>query len=244
MSQAKYRLSSIQAMHGKTVSLTIDELTIAAGELHLLAGSNGSGKSTLLGILAFLNKPQRGTVYFDGAPVSWEPKECTALRRRVTLLHQTPYLFSGSVAANVSFGLVARGAGKESAQSVVRESLERVGLEGFELRKARQLSGGESRRVALARALACKSEVLLLDEPFANVDRASGALLESVVTSLVASGITVVISSHDELLGAKLGARVIRLEDGKLEDGRHEDGRRNRRQGNRHPKNFCAKQGE
>jgi tungstate transport system ATP-binding protein len=148
------------------------------------------------------------------------------------------------VAANVSFGLVARGAGKESAQSVVRESLERVGLEGFELRKARQLSGGESRRVALARALACKSEVLLLDEPFANVDRASGALLESVVTSLVASGITVVISSHDELLGAKLGARVIRLEDGKLEDGRHEDGRRNRRQGNRHPKNFCAKQGE
>jgi ABC-type sulfate/molybdate transport systems ATPase subunit len=60
----------------------------------------------------------------------------------------------------------------------------------------------------------------------------------------VAGGITVVISSHDELLGAKLGARVIRLEDGKLEDGRHEDGRRNRRQGNRHPKNFCAKQGE
>jgi ABC-type sulfate/molybdate transport systems ATPase subunit len=65
--------------------------------------------------------------------------------------------------------------------------------------------------------LACKSEALLLDEPFANVDRASAALLESVVTSLVAGGITVVISSHDELLGAKLGARVIRLEDGRIE---------------------------
>ena len=60
MSQAKYRLSSIQAVHGKTVSLAIDELTIAAGETHLLVGSNGSGKSTLLGILAFLNKPQQG----------------------------------------------------------------------------------------------------------------------------------------------------------------------------------------
>jgi tungstate transport system ATP-binding protein len=65
--------------------------------------------------------------------------------------------------------------------------------------------------------LACKSEALLLDEPFANVDRASAALLESVVASLVAGGMTVVISSHDELLGAKLGARVIRLEDGKLD---------------------------
>jgi tungstate transport system ATP-binding protein len=203
-------------MYGKTVGVSIDELTIAAGELHVLAGSNGSGKSTLLNILAFLDKPEHGIVKFCGEPVNWEPKECTLLRRRVTLLQQNPYMFSGTVAANVSFGLVARGLDKESTRRMVRESLERVGLAGFELRNARRLSGGESRRVALARALACNSEVLLLDEPLAQVDQESATLIESLVTWLAAGGTTIVMSSHDEHLGAALGARVIRLEGGKL----------------------------
>jgi tungstate transport system ATP-binding protein len=203
-------------MYGKTVGLSIDELTIAAGKLHVLAGSNGSGKSTLLNILAFLDKPEHGIIRFCGEPVNWGPKECTLLRKRVTLLHQNPYMFAGTVAANVSFGLVARGFDKESAQRVVRESLERVGLTGFELRDARQLSGGESRRVALARALACDCEVLLLDEPLANVDQASATMIESLVTLLAAGGTTIVMSSHDEHLGTTLGARVIRLEGGKL----------------------------
>jgi tungstate transport system ATP-binding protein len=216
MSIAKYQLSSVKAMYGKTVGVDIDELVINAGTLNVLIGSNGSGKSTLLCVLAFLNKPDQGKVIFDGVPVNWEPKECSLLRKRVTLLHQNPYLFAGTVAANVSFGLVARGLSKERTQSVIKESLARVGLQGFASRKARQLSGGESRRVALARALACKSEVLLLDEPLANVDKASAALLESLVVSLVAEGMTIVMSSHDESLGARLGANVIHLESGKL----------------------------
>jgi tungstate transport system ATP-binding protein len=216
MSIAKYHLSSVQASYGKTLGVAIDELSITAGGLYVLEGANGSGKSTLLGILAFLNKPDQGTVSFDGVPVNWTRKECALLRRRVTLLHQRPYLFSGSVASNVTFGLAARGASKTMVQNVIRESLEKVGLSGFESRTARKLSGGESRRVALARALACKPEVLLLDEPVANVDRASAALFESLVVSLAAAGMTVVISSHDERLGARLGACMIYLEDGKL----------------------------
>jgi tungstate transport system ATP-binding protein len=216
MSIAKYQLSSVKAMYGKTVGVDIDELTLNAGAIHVLIGSNGSGKSTLLTILAFLSKPAQGEVIFDGVPVRWDAKECARLRKRVTLLHQNPYLFAGTVAANVSFGLVARGLSKERTRSVVEESLARVGLQGFASRKARQLSGGESRRVALARALACKSEVLLLDEPLANVDKASAAQLESLVVSLVAEGMTIVMSSHDESLGARLGANVIHLEGGKL----------------------------
>lgn len=105
---------------------------------------------------------------------------------------------------------------KTIVQDAIRESLEKVGLSGFESRIARKLSGGESRRVALARALACKPEVLLLDEPVANVDRASAALFESLVVSLAAAGMTVVISSHDDRLGPRLGATMIYLEDGKL----------------------------
>ena len=217
MSMAKYQLSSIEARYGNTLGVAVDELTITAGGLHVLVGPNGSGKSTLLGILAFLNKPEKGTIEFDGVGVHWTPKERALLRRRVTLLHQNPYLFSGSVASNVAFGLVARGADKAYARDVVRESLERVGLAGFEPRTARRLSGGESRRVALARALACKPEVLLLDEPVAHVDRTSAALFESLVVTLAAGGMTIVMSSHDERLGARLGAEVIHLEEGRLE---------------------------
>lgn len=216
MSIAKYHLSSVQASYGKTLGVAIDELSLSAGGLYVLVGPNGSGKSTLLGILAFLNKPDQGTVSFDGVPVNWTRKECALLRQRVTLLHQRPYLFSGSVASNVAFGLAARGADKTMIQDVVSESLDKVGLSGFELRTARKLSGGESRRVALARALACKPEVLLLDEPVANVDRASATLFEALVVSRAADGITVVISTHDERLGTRLGATVIYLEDGRL----------------------------
>ena len=216
MNIPKYQLSSIQASYGKAIGVAVDELTIAAGELSVLVGPNGSGKSTLLSVLAFLDKPERGTISFEGVSVNWTAKECALLRKRVTLLHQQPYLFSGSVTNNVAFGLAARGAGKEYTESVVRDSLEKVGLIGFESRTARRLSGGESRRVALARALACKPEVLLLDEPIANVDRVSSALIESLVLSLVADGMTIVMSSHDERLGARLGAEVIYLEDGRL----------------------------
>ena len=99
---------------------------------------------------------------------------------------------------------------------MISESLGKVGLAGFELRTARRLSGGESRRVALTRALACRPEVLLLDEPVANVDRVSAALFESLVVSLAGDGMTVVISSHDERLGERLGAKMIYLEDGML----------------------------
>jgi len=217
MSIPKYKLSSIQVLYGDILGLAVDELTIAAGGLHVLVGSNGSGKSTLLGILAFLNKPEHGEISFDGVPVDWESGECSLLRKRVTLLHQNPYMFSGTVAANVAFGLVARGIGKEHTRSVVRESLERVGLPGFEQRNAKRLSGGETRRVALARALACNSEVLLLDEPLTHVDRASAALLEDLVATLASGGITVVMSSHDERLGSRLGGKVVRLEDGRLD---------------------------
>jgi tungstate transport system ATP-binding protein len=216
MSLAKYRLSDVRSSYGAILGVAVDELTIAAGGLYVLVGPNGSGKSTLLDILAFLNKPEQGVIAFDGAPVNWTRKECASLRKRVTLLHQHPYLFSGSVARNVAFGLSVRGAGKEDTQAVVSESLERVGLAGFESRTARKLSGGESRRVALARALACNPEVLLLDEPLAHVDRSSAAIVESLVVSLVSGGMTIVLSSHDERLGRRLGAEVIYLEDGKL----------------------------
>lgn len=216
MSSAKYQLSTVQVLYGNELGVTVDDLTFDSGRLHLLTGANGSGKSTLLNLMAFLTKPDQGEIFFEGIAVKWEQKECALLRKRVTLLHQHPFMFAGTVAENVAFGPAARGVSKDRAQSVVKESLAMVGLEGFESRNARQLSGGESRRVALARALACESEVLLLDEPIAHVDRGSAEILESLIASLAARGMTIVMSSHDERLGARLGGRVIYLEDGKV----------------------------
>jgi ABC-type sulfate/molybdate transport systems ATPase subunit len=92
-----------------------------------------------------------------------------------------------------------------------------VGLDGFESRDARHLSGGEARRVALARALACQPEVLLLDEPMAHVDKQSAQIIESLVVSLSGQGTTVVMSSHYEQLGQRTESKVIRLLDGKVE---------------------------
>lgn len=217
MRPPQYHLKQIRAFYRESLALEVDELTIASGCLHLLTGPNGSGKSTLLSILAFLMKPNYGRVVFAGTEIDWQRKQLAGLRKRVTLLHQHSFLFSGTVGANVAFGPKVRGMSKQEVQRAVSESLAMVGLEGFESRMARRLSGGEARRVALARALACKPEVLLLDEPLTHVDSHSAEIIEALVISLAGRGTTVVMSSHNEQLGQRTESRVIRLCDGKLE---------------------------
>jgi len=217
MKPPQYHLKEIRAFYRENLALEVDELTIASGGLHILAGPNGSGKSTLLSILAFLMKPEHGRVVFAGTEIDWRRKQLAGIRKRVTLLHQHSFLFSGTVSANVAFGPRARGMSKEEVQRAVRESLAMVGLDGFESRNARQLSGGEARRVALARALACQPEVLLLDEPLAHVDKQSAEIIEALVVSFSARGTTVVMSSHNEQLRQKTESKVIRLLDGKVE---------------------------
>lgn len=217
MKPPQYQLAGIRAFYRANLALEVDELAIEGGRLHILAGPNGCGKSTLLSILAFLMKPDQGKIVFAGSAVGWQRKQLASLRRQVTLLHQHSFLFSGTVSANVAFGPKARGVANEEVQRVVDESLAMVGLNGFQARDARQLSGGEGRRVALARALACQPEVLLLDEPLAHVDRESAQIIEALVVSLAGKGTTVVMSSHDEQLEQRSESRVIRLLDGKVE---------------------------
>ena len=216
MSSTQYTLAGIAVSNGESFVLEIDALEIAGGKLHLLMGPNGSGKSTLLRILAFLDRPAQGEMTFSGAPVAWNARNLAALRRKVTLLQQHPYLFSGSVLANVAFGARMRGISKEARRELASSLLRRVGLEGFEKRNARHLSGGEASRVSLARALACKPEVLLLNEPLAQADKQSVAALTSLIAALPAEGLTVVMSSHDDLLAERLGDSVIHLREGRV----------------------------
>jgi tungstate transport system ATP-binding protein len=210
-----YRLQSIRKSYGSNVALDIEELTIAEGRLYTLTGANGAGKSTLLSILAFLAPPTSGEIFYAGKRVDRDHGSVEEYRRRVTLLHQSPYLFGGSVDDNVAFGLKVRGIRGEEQRRRIDEALDVVGLRGFRDRKARELSGGEAQRVAMARALALKPEVLLLDEPLANIDRETTGLLEAVIASLPAQGTTVVMTTHDPDHPGRLNGESIFLEGGR-----------------------------
>ena len=211
-----YRLNSIRKRYGSNVVLDIEELTIGEGRLYTLIGANGAGKSTLLNILAFLSPPTSGEISYAGKQVDWNHGSVEELRRKVTLLHQSPYLFGGTVYDNVAFGLKTRGIPGGERQPIVEKTLDIVGLQGFGDRRARELSGGETQRVAMARALALKPEVLLLDEPLANIDRETSGLLESVIASLPAQGTTVVMTTHNPDHPGRLNGDSIYLEGGRV----------------------------
>jgi len=210
-----YRLQSIRVRYGSNVALDVEELTIAEGRLYTLTGANGAGKSTLLSILAFLTPPTSGEIFYAGNRVDWTHGSVEEYRRKVTLLHQSPYLFGGSVHDNVAFGLKVRGIPGEEHRRIVDRALDGVGLQGFRDRKARELSGGEAQRVAMARAMALNPEVLLLDEPLANIDRETAGLLETVIASLPAQGTTVVMTTHDPDHPGRLNGESIHLEGGR-----------------------------
>jgi tungstate transport system ATP-binding protein len=211
-----YRLHSIRKRYGSIVALDIEDLLICEGRLYTLIGANGAGKSTLMNILAFLSPPTSGEVYYDGKRIDWDRGSAEERRREVTMLHQAPYLFGGTVYSNVAFGLKARGIRGEEQERAVERALGVVGLQGFRERKARELSGGEAQRVAMARALALSPEVLLLDEPLANIDRETTGLLEAVIATLPTQGTTVVMTTHDPQHPGRLNGETIFLEGGKV----------------------------
>lgn len=192
-----FSLHSIQKRYKDRIVLELDHLNIHEGRCYRLTGHNGAGKSTLLNILALLAPPTSGRIIFTGEQVDWKSRSILACRQKVTLLHQSPYLFAGTVFANVAYGLKARRVAQETQQQLVAESLAAVGLGGFENRQAQGLSGGEAQRVAMARALVLKPLVLLLDEPFSSVDKETAAMMAEVLFSLPGKGTTVIMATHE-----------------------------------------------
>jgi tungstate transport system ATP-binding protein len=212
MSEA-FRLEGVRVWLGGVPVLEVGALAIPAGTVTLLTGPNGSGKTTLLRVLAGLLMPERGSVAYMGVPVPFGT-DGLGHRRRVTLLAQSPFLFQGSVLFNVGFGLRARGVGRREAEAAAQAALEAAGLAHLARRSAQALSGGERKRVALARALACEAETLLLDEPAAEVDRESAARLRAAILSLAVTGKTLVVSTHQPEWCMEAARGEIRLEHG------------------------------
>lgn len=183
------------AYEGRTV-LALERVALAPGTRLALVGPNGSGKSTLLRLLAFLEAPAAGEMALAGRPVR-TGRERRAARRRVTLVEQRPYLFRGTVLANVAYPLRLRGAPATAAESAARGALERLQLGVLAGRAARALSDGEVQRVAVARALAIAPDVLLLDEAVSAADRAAQhALFAAVAEEQGRRPLAVCFASH------------------------------------------------
>ena len=210
-----YEIEGLVCAYEDDPVLHIDRLDIPPDGPTAFVGHNGSGKSTLLKALAFLLKPAAGTIRFLGEPTEERESE---LRGEVTFLLQEPYLLRRSVFENVAYGLRVRGDTNRLADRVA-EALEMVGLSpDFGAREWYMLSGGESRRVALASRLVLRTKVLLLDEPTANVDEENALLMARVIREAWEKWGTVsLIASHDiQWLDGVCGRRVS-MRRGKIE---------------------------
>jgi len=193
------------------------DLKIREGEILALLGPNGSGKTTLLKILAFLEKPSKGEVYFLGRKVTEE--NLKQLRMESTMVFQRPILFNTTVYNNVAFGLKIRKLPKSKRDEEVRRVLKIVKLEGFEKRQAKKLSGGQQQRVALARALALNTKLLLLDEPTADLDPKNASIIEEVLASVNReSKTTIVMATHNMFQAKSLPNRVALITYGRIRE--------------------------
>ena len=207
-----YQLRGVTRAYGRRRVVDVEALDVERGEILCLVGPSGSGKSTLLRLLNFLEPPTSGTILFDGQPVPLELP--LALLRRVTTVFQRPILLNRSVRDNVAYGLRLRGL---SLDGRVDEALDRVGLTAFAHQPAHKLSGGELQRAALARALVLDPEVLLLDEPTANLDPYNVGLIESIVRAQNRErGTTVVLVTHNVFQARRLASRAGLLLEGKI----------------------------
>ncbi len=206
------RLAGVSKRFGDVRAVEAADLAVDRGEVLAVVGPSGCGKTTLLRLVAGFEKPDSGTIELEGRAVAgsvWIPPE----RRRVGMVFQDYALFPHLTAAeNVAFGLPRRG-----RSGRLREVLALVGLEAESERYPHELSGGQQQRVALARALAPQPSVLLLDEPWSNIDpllRAS--MREELAEILRASGASVVLVTHDREEAFSLSDRIAVMREGRI----------------------------
>jgi tungstate transport system ATP-binding protein len=211
------RIEAVSKKFGDAEILKKIDLTIQKGEIFTLIGPSGSGKTTLIRLINLLDIPTSGKIVFDGTDTSAQEKAQILVRRRMGMVFQKPAVLNTTVAENVAFGLKFRGVEKSQIEKRVRDALDLVGLNDFSSRRAITLSGGEMQRVSLARAMVTEPDVLLLDEPTANLDPVSSEIIEDLILHINRQlHTTVILSTHDMLQGQRLADRIGVIMDGRI----------------------------
>lgn len=211
-----YTVSDLTQKYGDRTVLRIDSLEIESGEIFALVGPSGAGKSTLLRLLGLIEQPFQGRVEvnLNGTTVCASSASVTE-RRQIAMVFQRPVLISASVRTNVAFGLRIRG--HRNCASTVEQALKQVSLSPLIDAKANTLSGGEMQRVAVARALVLEPQVLLLDEPTANLDPYNVRVIEERIRAQHQNhGTTMVLVTHNVFQARRLATRVALVLDGEL----------------------------
>jgi len=209
------RVSGLGVRYGPVVAIDRLDLTVAQGELFVLLGGSGSGKSTLLRAIGGFVQPDAGSIALDGIDL----RELPPHRRPVNTMFQSYALFPHmTVAANVGFGLRMLGLPRADTNARVVEMLDLVRLREFGARKPAELSGGQQQRVALARSLAPRPSLLLLDEPLSALDRnLRRDTREELVRLQRSLGISFILVTHDQEEALTMADRIGVMHAGRLE---------------------------
>jgi len=188
------------------------------GEICVLVGPNGAGKTTLLRMLDLLDEPTTGRILFDGKEIDYSADDKVAMRRRIGMVFQQTVLFNMNVFDNVAYGLTVKNEDKRSVEKKVKTALELVQLRNFESKNALTLSGGEAQRVALAQALVTEPELLLLDEPTANLDPRNVSIFEEALLRVNRERkTTMIMATHNMFQAQNVAHRVAVLNEGRIE---------------------------
>jgi tungstate transport system ATP-binding protein len=207
-----YELGQVVKVYGNREVCHISHLEIYKGEIFGVMGPSGAGKSTFLRLLNFLEPPTEGVIRFKGIAIdSLPPLE---LRRQITMVFQESLLLNTTVEGNITYGLKLRRQPVDKRK--LREIMEKVGLTPLAKALSPTLSAGEKQRVALARALILEPEVLLLDEPTANLDPYNVTLIEEIISRVNREGTTIVIVTHNVFQARRLCHRAMLMLDGKV----------------------------
>ena len=215
------RLESLSKRYGPVAAVQNLSLEVARGEALTLLGPSGCGKTTTLRMIAGLEAPDEGAIWFDGVPVVSVAKRLNLPpeRRNIGMVFQSYAIWPHmTVAQNVAFPLKVRGVPAGKVRERVRAALAMIGLEGLEDRPATRLSGGQQQRVALARALIHEPGLVLLDEPLSNLDVKLREQMRVEIKLLQHRlGLTLVYVTHDQTEALGLSDRVAVMNRGRIE---------------------------
>lgn len=212
--QTLVRIDRVSKQFEDTLAVEEVSLNINRGEIFALLGGSGSGKSTLLRMLAGFERPSTGRIFLDEQDITDLP----AYQRPINMMFQSYALFPHmSVAENIAFGLKQEGMGKAERAARVAEMLKLVQMTQYARRKPDQLSGGQRQRVALARSLAKRPKLLLLDEPMGALDKKLRSQMQLELVEIIeAVGVTCVMVTHDQEEAMTMAERIAIMHQGRI----------------------------